>query len=305
MEQKLLINKLPARTWNRLGVNETSIGFDMTSPELPAEKITSGAEINRVTVTNENDSDIKRVSIEAKNGETITVVEEINAAGKLAVETIMSVGDGAKIRLIQLHGTDENALLFTDTKGECREDGRIEIIQIMLGKGDVYSDTHIDLSGDGSSFKADIGYFAEKTMTLDMNLVVNQIAKKTESEINASGALKDAAKKIFRGTIDFRNGSSGSVGNEKETVLMLGEDVVNKTVPLILCAEEDVVGNHGATIGELDEDTLFYFGTRGISKDKAENIIARASIERLAREAGDSETEEKIVKKLDEVLPDA
>ena len=86
---------------------------------------------------------------------------------------------------------------------------------------------------------------------------------------------------------------------------MLGEDVVNKTVPLILCAEEDVVGNHGATIGELDEDTLFYFGTRGISKDKAENIIARASIERLAREVGDSETEEKIVKKLDEVLPDA
>ena len=86
---------------------------------------------------------------------------------------------------------------------------------------------------------------------------------------------------------------------------MLGEDVVNKTVPLILCAEEDVVGNHGATIGELDEDTLFYFGTRGIPKEKAENIISRASIERLAREAGDSETEEKIVKKLDEVLPDA
>ena len=201
----------------------------------------------------------------------------------------MSVGDGAKIRLIQLHGTDKGALLFTDTKGECREDGRIEIIQIMLGKGDVYSDTHIDLSGDGSSFKADIGYFAEKTMTfLDMNLVVNQIAKKTESEINASGALKDAAKKIFRGTIDFRNGSSGSVGNEKETVLMLGEDVVNDDCPADpLCAEEDVVGNHGATIGELDEDTLFYFGTRGISKDKAENIIARASIEHLAREAGD------------------
>ena len=109
MEQKLLINKLPARTWNRLGVNEASIGFDMTSPELPAEKITSGAEINHVTVTNANDSDIKHVSIEAKNGETVTVVEEMTASGKLAVETIMSVGEGAKIRLIQLHGTDENA----------------------------------------------------------------------------------------------------------------------------------------------------------------------------------------------------
>ena len=74
-------------------------------------------------------------------------------------------------------------------------------------------------------------------------------------------------QKVFRGTIDFKNGSSDSVGNEKETVLMLGENVVNKTVPLILCAEENVVGNHGATIGELDDETLFYFESRGIGRD--------------------------------------
>ena len=107
-----------------------------------------------------------------------------------------------------------------------------------------------------------------------MNLVVNHFGRHTECEINASGALKNAAQKIFRGTIDFKNGSSGSVGNEKETVLMLGEDAVNKTVPLILCAEENVVGNHGATIGELDDETLFYFESRGIGRDEAEHILA-------------------------------
>ncbi|NWM55017.1 SufD family Fe-S cluster assembly protein, partial [Escherichia coli] len=83
---------------------------------------------------------------------------------------------------------------------------------------------------------------------VDMNLVVNHWGQKTTSEINAAGALKDDAQKIFRGTIDFKKGSAGSVGSEQETVLMLGDGVVNKTVPLILCAEENVVGNHGATI---------------------------------------------------------
>ncbi len=63
---------------------------------------------------------------------------------------------------------------------------------------------------------------------------------------------------------------------------MLGENVVNKTVPLILCAEENVVGNHGATIGELDAETLFYFESRGISRAEAENILARSAVERLA-----------------------
>ena len=135
-----------------------------------------------------------------------------------------------------------------------------------------------------------------------MNLVVDHYGKKTASRIDASGALKDAAKKIFRGTIDFKTGSSDSAGSEQETVLMLGEDVVNKTVPLILCAEENVAGNHGATIGELDDDTLFYFESRGIDRQTAENILARASIERLARAVGDREIEEKIINGLNEEL---
>ena len=68
---------------------------------------------------------------------------------------------------------------------------------------------------------------------------------------------------------------------------MLGDGVANKTVPLILCAEENVVGNHGATIGELDADTLFYFASRGIDRAAAEAILARAAVERLARMAED------------------
>ena len=127
------------------------------------------------------------------------------------------------------------------------------------------------MNGDRSGFKSDIGYIGQHTHVIDMNEVVNHFGKHTESEINVAGALRDGAKKIFRGTIDFKTGAADSVGNEQE----------NKTIPVILCSEENVVGNHGATIGELDEDTMFYFASRGIDKEQAENIMARASIERL------------------------
>ena len=69
--------------------------------------------------------------------------------------------------------------------------------------------------------------------------------------MTADGVLQGGAKKIYRGTIDFKNGSAGAVGDEKETVLLLSDDVVNQTIPLILCSEEDVQGNHGASIGKL------------------------------------------------------
>ena len=178
----------------------------------------------------------------------------------------------------------------------------MELIQILLGRGDVYSDGHFALNGTGAGFQAGIGYLGQKQQTVDLNLVVDHWGQKTTSEINAAGALKDDARKIFRGTIDFKRGSAGSVGNEQETVLMLGDGAVNKTVPLILCAEENVVGNHGATIGELDEDTLFYFESRGISAAEAENIMACAAIERLARTLQDETAQAAILTELEEVL---
>ena len=82
--------------------------------------------------------------------------------------------------------------------------------------------------------------------------------------------------KLFRGSIDFVKGCAGSVGNEKEDVLLLGDDVVNQTIPLILCAEEDVEGNHGASIGELDEKTLFYLMSRGIYEGSSRGYDSRS-----------------------------
>ena len=176
--------------------------------------------------------------------------------------------------------------------------------QILMGQGDLYSDNDTELVGDGSRYSAQIGYLGRGSQTIDVNVVVNHYGKNTACEIDTSGALKDAAKKVFRGTIDFKTGSSNSVGNEKETVLMLGDDVVNKTVPLILCAEENVVGNHGATIGELDDETLFYFESRGISRAQAENILARAAIERFARTVDDEALRAQILQTLEEELND-
>ena len=200
---------------------------------------------------------------------------------KLAVYTSLTLEEGAHVRLIQLQHSAEDSLVYNSIQGSCEKNAHIELVQVYLGKGDIYSDTAIDLKGEKSSFKSDIGYIGEHTHVIDINEVVNHLGRCTESEINVQGSLRDGAKKIFRGTIDFKTGASDSVGNEQETVLMLGEDVENKTVPVILCSEENVVGNHGATIGELDEDTLFYLASRGISREQAENMMARAGIERL------------------------
>ena len=301
MSETILINRLPTRTWNRLGVNETALIWDKTA-DLGTERITASGQTARLEIAGSDQYSEKSVEIHAPEGQQVTVFETLQAENNLLVRTALHIEKNAKVRLIQIQNTAQNSVLRLETQGECAENGQVELIQILLGRGDVYSDGHFELNGNGAGFTAGIGYLGQKKQTVDLNLVVNHWGQKTTSEINAAGALKDDANKVFRGTIDFKKGSAGSVGNEQETVLMLGDGVVNKTVPLILCAEENVVGNHGATIGELDEDTLFYFESRGISAAEAENIMARAAIERLTRTLQDETTQAAILTELEEVL---
>ena len=301
MSETILINRLPTRTWNRLGVNETALTWE-DAADLGSEQVTAAGQTVRLDISGDGTYSEKRVDIHAPEGQTVTVFETLRSEDKLLVRTELHVEKNARVRLVQIQNTAQGSLLRLENNGRCAENAQVELIQILLGRGDVYSDGHFALNGTGAGFQAGIGYLGQKQQTVDLNLVVDHWGQKTTSEINAAGALKDDARKTFRGTIDFKKGSAGSVGNEQETVLMLGDGAVNKTVPLILCAEENVVGNHGATIGELDEDTLFYFESRGISAAEAENIMARAAIERLARTLQDETAQAAILTELEEVL---
>lgn len=301
MSETILINRLPTRTWNRLGVNETALTWE-DAADLGSEQVTAAGQTVRLDISGDGTYSEKRVDIHAPEGQTVTVFETLRSEDKLLVRTELHVEKDARVRLVQIQNAAHDSLLRLETDGRCDENGQVELIQILLGRGDVYSDGHFALNGTGAGFQAGIGYLGQKQQTVDLNLVVDHWGQKTTSEINAAGALKDDARKTFRGTIDFKKGSTGSVGNEQETVLMLGDGAVNKTVSLILCAEENVVGNHGATIGELDEDTLFYFESRGISAAEAENIMARAAIERLARTLQDETAQAAILTELEEVL---
>lgn len=284
MSEKIQINKLPVNTWNRLGVNYAEVEWEETAPAKQSITVKSGEapEPFRLDLSEAGDSE---VSFTAEENSSITVYElhRSNSAVKLTFD----IGKNASVKLVQLLNPTEK--LRHETFANCSKGGKFQIMTIMTGNGDIYSDNRTELEGDSSSINAEVAYLGKNSQTIDYNIAVNHWGKDTHSEINAAGALMDSAKKVFRGTIDFKTGSSDSKGSENETVIMLGDDVVNKTVPLILCSEENVEGSHGATIGELDDDTLFYFESRGIGREEAERIMAYAALKRLIRLSGDKE----------------
>ena len=245
------------------------------------------------------------VDIIADDNKELTVIMDLTdgpkpCRGALAVQTRIKAGNGASVKLVQLQLTKQAGQVFTDIGVEAGENAHVQIVQLFAGCADVYAGSEVTLKGDGSSSQVFIGYQGAGKGKLDFNYNSVHIGKNTDSSMTVNGVLRDSAEKTFRGTIDFKTGSSGAVGAETEDVLLLGETVVNKTVPLILCAEEDVKGSHGASIGQLDEEMLFYLGSRGISEQKAVDLMAGARISRIVREIGD-ETAEKMTREFLEI----
>ena len=98
----------------------------------------------------------------------------------------------------------------------------------------------------------------------------------------------------MRQTIDFLKGCAGATGKERENVMLMNEKLINKTIPLILCQEEDVVGEHGASIGKLSEEILYYLKARGLSEDQIYELVAGGKLMSVVSKINDEETEKKL-----------
>ena len=248
---------------------------------------------------------MNRLEFRLRKGSELTVVmdftSEKNSEGCGAVQTKVYAEEGAVLHLIQVQRLGEKVTLLDDFGAECKKEAEIKTIQLILGGKDTYLGNHTALQGEKSSLESEIGYLTGKESRLDMNLVAVHTGKKTVSQMDATGVLRQKAKKIFRGTIDFRKGCAGSVGNEKEDVLLLDDTIVNQTIPLILCEEEDVEGNHGATIGKIDEELLFYLESRGIQEEDIYTMMAKARIQAICQKISDEQTRETVQNYLDQV----
>ena len=205
-----------------------------------------------------------------------------------ASEYDITLGEGSRLDLVQLRDASGEKMSYNNVRVKCGDKAYFSWYRVVLGGSESYDNCSVTLEGRESSFEANVCYRLKETEKYDLNCEAVHEGKRTQSAIAASGVLADKASKLMRGTIDFRTGCSGSVGNESEDVLLLSEEVRNQSVPVILCSEEDVVGNHGASIGRPDEDMLFYMETRGVDEETACEMLAQAKIDSVIRKIPDA-----------------
>lgn len=202
-----------------------------------------------------------------------------NALPTSAALTRIVVETGAKLHLIEMLGVNEGQQHLESVGLEIHQDAAVDVKQYALGGSTIGLGLTANLVGAQARLDLNNRYHATHEETLDINHLVRMRGTSTRALLTESGVLNEAAKKTLRATIDLVRGAKDAQGNEIETVMILGDDVVNKTMPAILCDEDDVAGNHGATIGSVSPEQLDYLAARGLSHQAAEQMFIRALFE--------------------------
>ena len=242
----------------------------------------------------EDSADIIRIT--AREGQVLNILTDITLASDKKITGIFQLQilaeKNAWVNLTQIIRPGNESTFVNDIGVRLLEGAEINLIQIYAGGAETVSGYRAELSGEKSISNVYAGLTMSNRQKLDMNFVLRHTGRQTFSETNVSGALSLEAEKTFRGTIDFVKGCAGSEGAENESMLLLDDTVVNKTVPLILCDEEAVAGSHGASIGRPADEMLYYMMSRGITKENALKILEKASLDSAASHIEDEQIKE-------------
>lgn len=183
---------------------------------------------------------------------------------------------GSQVNVVKIQRMNDKSTHFDSNMAQVDEGAKVNWITIEIGSHINVTNYNSDLKGECSSSDIYSAYLVDGDRRQDLYYTANHFGKKSVSNMVIEGVLKDKARKVFKGNIDFKRGSSKSKGSQAEEVLLLDPTVKTDTIPMLLCQEEDVDGQHAASVGKIDENQLFYLMSRGFDYGEAEKLVIEA-----------------------------
>ena len=247
---------------------------------------------------------INKIEINASKDCSVTVEYKSNTLKKCIHNGIIKVNciNNARLKLVVVNLLNGNSLNFESFENELSENTNLEYTIIDIGAKKSISNYYSNLIGDEAENDLKTVYLGTNKQLKDINYIAELRGKKTNIDIDVQGALKEKSKKNFKGTIDFKKGCKKAVGNENEYCMILSDDARSIALPMLLCTEEDVEGNHSTASGRVEESELFYIMTRGLEYKEAIKLIVKARFNEIIERITYADLREEILKEIDRRL---
>lgn len=333
INMKYVLNETPIRTSNNFKINDFIVDLDIKKDNFSKYEI-SNINYNESIKDNFNskiglkDDKYLNIDIDAKDNImikntfdesnylvsqiNINLKENINSNIIILYKSEKEVFNNSKIvinakknsksniSIINLLNNDSKSLISIENTEEDNSDVTINFID--LGGNLKISNYYSKLDGINSKNNFNNIYMGINDDKIDMNFYLANNNKNTTGYILSNGSLDNNSHKAFKGTIDFIEGSSKSIGEENENCIMLSDTCISRSLPMLLCHEEDVQGAHGVSTGKIDESKLFYLMSKGISEKEAKKLIINANFNDIINEITNEEIRQLVTEVIDNKL---
>ena len=191
---------------------------------------------------------------------------------------------------------------FLAIENDFGENAKINYTIVDFGGKHSITNYYSNLQGDNCDNQLNTIYLGKENQVFDLNYMGELRGKKSNIDIEVQGALKDTSKKHFKGTIDFKKGCKKATGNENEACMLLSDTAKSIALPMLLCSEEEVEGNHSSSAGKIGEKELFYIMSRGFELKEAMKLMVRARFNQILEKIENEELREEILQEIDKRL---
>ncbi|MFN2119990.1 MAG: Fe-S cluster assembly protein SufD [Anaerolineales bacterium] len=187
----------------------------------------------------------------------------------------IKLGSGAQLRFVELQSWGQHMWNFTHERVRVERDANLDWIFGAIGSKLTKNFSELDLAGEGSTGRMSGFYFTDGIQHLDHDTQQNHLAPHTTSDLLFKGALKGHSRSVWQGMIYVAKGAEKTDGYQANRNLILDEGARADSIPGLEILADDVRCTHGATVGRLEEEPLFYLESRGIPPADATRLAVR------------------------------
>lgn len=296
------VSKIPLKYGNGL---ESQI-FEKENQNIKISETKTGLLYLDFNFNEENHDLIENIEIDANTKSKTTIYikymsdDNFECYHNGIIRVNAKANSKTNIVVVNMLNNKSNNLLSIENTLE--ENARVDYTIVDFGGKTSITNYYSNIKENGAKANINTIYLGAGNQVFDINYIAELFGENTETNIEVQGALKDEAKKNFKGTIDFKKGSKKAKGDENEFCMLLSDKAKSKALPMLLCTEEDVEGNHSSAAGKIEDDKLFYIMSRGLSEKDAMKLIVKAKFNKILETIKDEELKQEIVEEIDKRL---
>ena len=208
--------------------------------------------------------------------------------------------ENSELNIIIVNLINMNSNNFLAIENILEKNAQVNYTIIDFGGKNSITNYYSNLIGEKADNNLNTIYLGIEKQLFDLNYIAELRGEKSNINIDVQGALKDISRKHFKGTIDFKKGCKKATGNENEACMLLSDKSI--ALPMLLCSEEEVEGNHSSSAGKIGEKELFYIMSRGFELKEAMKLMVRARFNKILESIKDEELKEQILNEIDKRL---